>query len=121
MELNFKLTYNIPKELIKALNITDDTIFCAYYCDGKLYVETVDDDESKEFAEDSDQDGDFSDSYRHGYEDGYRDGYHSVMHGEETPEQLFGDCEISDECDNCPFFCHACGTCNKDWEDEEDE
>ena len=25
MELNFKLTYNIPKELIKALNITDDT------------------------------------------------------------------------------------------------
>ena len=65
MELNFKLTYNIPKELIKALNITNDTIFCAYYCDGKLYVETVD--------------------------------------------------------DNCPFFCHACGTCNKDWEDEEDE
>lgn len=31
MELNFKLTYNIPKELIKALNITNDTIFCAYY------------------------------------------------------------------------------------------
>ena len=26
MELNFKLTYNIPKELIKALNITDDTM-----------------------------------------------------------------------------------------------
>ena len=51
----------------------------------------------------------------------YRDGYHSAMHGEETPEQLFGDCEISNECDNCPFFCHACGTCNKDWEDEEDE
>lgn len=25
MELNFKLTYNIPKELIKALNITNDT------------------------------------------------------------------------------------------------
>ena len=121
MELNFKLTYNIPKELIKALNITNDTIFCAYYCDGKLYVETVDDDEAKEFAEDSDQDGDFSDSYRHGYEDGYRDGYHSAMHGEDTPEQLFGDCEISNECDNCPFFCHACGTCNKDWEDEEDE
>lgn len=72
MELNFKLTYNIPKELIKALNITNDTIFCAYYCDGKLYVETVDDDEAKEFAEDSDQDGDFSDSYRHGYEDGYK-------------------------------------------------
>lgn len=28
MELNFKLTYNIPEELIKALGINEDTLFC---------------------------------------------------------------------------------------------
>ena len=31
MELNFKLTYNIPEELIKALGINEDTLFCTSY------------------------------------------------------------------------------------------
>ena len=33
MELNFKLTYNIPEELIKALGINEDTCslsFCSH-------------------------------------------------------------------------------------------
>ena len=41
MELNFKLTYNIPEELIKALGINEDTLFCTSYEDGTLCVEAV--------------------------------------------------------------------------------
>lgn len=46
MELNFKLTYNIPEELIKALGINEDTLFCTSYEDGTLCVEAVNEEDS---------------------------------------------------------------------------
>lgn len=117
MELNFKLTYDIPEELIHALGLTNDTLFSAYICDGKLHIETVDEDDIE-----SEEDEDYSD----GYKDGYGDGYNAAINGGDSPEKLFGDddaddYEETDECESCPYFCHSCGTCTKDWEAEYDE
>ena len=53
MELNFKLTYNIPEELIKALGINEDTLFCTSYEDGTLCVEAVNE-EDAELIKDAD-------------------------------------------------------------------
>lgn len=98
MELNLKLTYSIPEELIDALGITDDTVFCTYYSDGKLIVETVDEDEVEMFDDDIENFSEkTTDSYHLGYEDGYRDGYQATIH-DITPSSEFYDKKVCGQC-----------------------
>ena len=54
MEIKCKVTFAIPEELMKALDITDDTPVIASISDGRITVEIVDEDElyDEAFCED---------------------------------------------------------------------
>ena len=41
MELNLKLTHELPEEIIETLGIDEDTVFSAYFSNGKIVIETV--------------------------------------------------------------------------------
>lgn len=57
MEIKCKVSFSIPEELMKALDITDDTPVIASISDGRITVEIVDEDEL--YAEDiCDEDSD---------------------------------------------------------------
>ena len=59
MEIKCKVSFAIPEELMKALDITDDTPVIASISDGRITVEIVDEDElyEEDFGnEDSDCD-----------------------------------------------------------------
>ena len=45
MEIKCKVSFAIPEELMKALDITDDTPVIASISDGRITVEIVDEDE----------------------------------------------------------------------------
>ena len=45
MEIKCKVSFSIPEELMKALDITDDTPVVASIKDGRITVEIVDEDE----------------------------------------------------------------------------
>ena len=46
MEIKLKATVTIPKETAETLGINEDTPFIAYYKNGKIYIESVDDTEN---------------------------------------------------------------------------
>lgn len=46
MEIKLKATVTIPKETSETLGISEDTPFIAYYKNGKIYIESVDDTEN---------------------------------------------------------------------------
>lgn len=121
MELNFKLTYNIPEELIKALGINEDTLFCTSYENGTLCIETVNA-EDAELIDDIPAEA--TDTYRLGYGDGYRDGYHAAMDETEPPAVVCTDVDDCDDegspCYDCPYYCPECGSCTRT-EDDCDE
>jgi hypothetical protein len=54
MEIKCKVSFAIPEELMKALDITDDTPVIASISDGRITVEIVDEDElyDENFCED---------------------------------------------------------------------
>ena len=54
MEIKCKVSFSIPEELMKALDITDDTPVVASIKDGRITVEIVDEDElyEEDFCED---------------------------------------------------------------------
>ena len=54
MEIKCKVSFAIPEELMKALDITDDTPVIASISDGRITVEIVDEDElyDEDFCED---------------------------------------------------------------------
>jgi hypothetical protein len=54
MEIKCKVSFSIPEELMKALDITDDTPVVASIKDGRITVEIVDEDElyDEDFCED---------------------------------------------------------------------
>jgi hypothetical protein len=55
MEIKCKVSFSIPEELMKALDITDDTPVVASIKDGRITVEIVDEDElyDEDFCDDT--------------------------------------------------------------------
>ena len=51
MELNLKLTHELPEEIIEALGIDEDTVFSAYFSNGKIVIETVTESDLFSYAE----------------------------------------------------------------------
>lgn len=52
MEINCKLTFNIPEELIDALGISEDTVFETYYENGALHIHPLTEAELAELEDD---------------------------------------------------------------------
>ena len=56
MDYKAEFTITLPDELLDALGIDEDTIFEAFYEDGKIKVRPLDEDDLDEDIEDSDED-----------------------------------------------------------------
>ena len=56
MDYKAEFTITLPDELLDALGIDEDTIFEAFYEDGKIKVRPLDEAELDEDIEDSDED-----------------------------------------------------------------
>lgn len=56
MDYKAKFTITLPDELLDALGIDEDTIFEAFYEDGKIKVRPLDEADLDEDIEDSDED-----------------------------------------------------------------
>ena len=82
MEIKCKVSFALPEELMKALDINDDTDAIAFIENGRVIVEVIDgeEDDEDEYTED--------DLYE---EDGC-------------------DCD-EDECEYCEYYCQHCGKC----------
>lgn len=82
MEIKCKVSFAIPEELMKALEITDETPVIASISDGRITVEIVDEDElyDEDFCED-----DLCD------------------------ENI--DCDCEDGCEYCEYYCPHCKKC----------
>ena len=82
MEIKCKVSFAIPEELMKALEITDETPVIASISDGRITVEIVDEDElyDEDFCED-----DLCD------------------------EGI--DCDCEDGCEYCEYYCPHCKKC----------
>ena len=64
MEIDFKLTYELPEELCKALNITNETPFETYCEDAVLHIRPLRGTEAVFHGDD----------YEEGYDEGFDDG-----------------------------------------------
>ena len=82
MEIKCKVSFTLPEELMKALEITDDTPVMASIVDGRVTVEILDD-----YDEDFSEDDIFEDDL---YDE---------------------DDECDGDCDYCEYFCSHCGNC----------
>lgn len=118
MEIHYELTYKIPEELLKALNISDETPFETYCEDGELHIRPLYGVEAVFHGDD----------YEEGYEEGFDDGYtealmqHGLLdeNGEEINRFENADQECED-CDDCEYFCPHCGKCVFDESEENDD
>lgn len=54
MEYRAEFTITLPEELLKTLGIDEDTLFEAYYDDGKIKVRILDEDDLEEDYDDDD-------------------------------------------------------------------
>ncbi len=109
MEHNIKMAIELPKEMIKDGNITEDTAFETYYEDGFLNVRVLTDEEIEKLSEpEFDCDGNCDDCELDDdcpYDDDENDSEAE---------------ECADGCEHCEYFCHRCGTCILD-ADESDK
>lgn len=83
MEIKCKVSFALPDELMKALDITDDTPVIATIADVRVIVEFADD-------EDDFDDEDFCEDDLYDEDD---------------------DCDCEDDCEYCEYYCHHCGKC----------
>jgi antitoxin component of MazEF toxin-antitoxin module len=81
MEIKCKVSFAIPEELMKALNITDDTPVIAFISDGRITVEIVDEDDlyDEDFCEDD-------------------------LYDDE-------DSDCDEDCEYCEYYCTHCQKC----------
>ena len=112
MELNLRLTHELPEEIIEAFGIDEDTVFSAYFSNGKIVIETVTESDLAEAEIAAEED------YSEGYSDGFYEGYRASRKGEPLPEK-YGNAEngeddprCPEDCDNCDYCCPNCGGCN---------
>ena len=89
MEIKCKVSFALPEELMRTLNIDDDTAVIAYIENGRVMVEIVDDEDDFEDEEDFDDEDDYTEDDLYDEEDECGDG----------------------ECDCCEYFCPHCGKC----------
>ncbi len=128
MEIHFKLTYKLPKEIIRSFGITDDTPFEAYCENGILHIHSLTEEEIRELHESADAD------YEEGYDEGFAEGYAEAQWEQDHP----GECEDKEDeyetegdedecggedCDSCEYYCHHCRKCvlNEESEDADNE
>ena len=120
MNIDFKLTYELPKELISAFGLNDHSLLSAYLEDGRLVIEPA-------AAEEDDlSEIDYRDGYDEGLTDGLTDGYHDgyvegYEHGYRDRDEHRSYCdEIPDssgcpnpykKCTDCSYYCPECGLC----------
>ena len=122
MEINCKMTYHLPEELISALGITEDTAFETYFEDGAIHIHPLTDDELSEMESDEDEDDtdcdgnceycEFDDCCPYDEDDEDSE--------DDNDDGVDPDCEAED-CENCEYFCHRCGCCVLADEQEEDD
>ena len=84
MECRAEFAITLPEDLLDALGIDEDTLFEAYYDDGKIKVRILDEEALEDEFEDDDED--FDDD----------------------------DIDVPEECAECPHFCWHCGVCTLD-------
>ena len=83
MEIKCKVIFALPEELMKAIDLNDDTATISYIENGRVVVEIVDDDE------DFDDEDDYTEDDFYDEDDNCGDG----------------------ECDCCEYYCPHCGKC----------
>lgn len=116
MEIDFKLTYELPEELCKALNITNETPFETYCEDAVLHIRPLRGTEAVFHGDD----------YEEGYDEGFDDGYNEALwengllsDDEDEEDEVEDEDECgSDNCDYCEYYCHHCKKCVLDTESE---
>lgn len=124
MEIHFKLTYKLPKEVIKTFGITDDTPLEAYCENGVLHIRELTEDEIRELHESAD--ADYEEGYDEGFEEGYAEAQWEQNHPDECEDEEDGndldededECS-GDDCDCCEYYCHHCRKCVLDEESED--
>ena len=111
MDIRSKFTLIVPERVIKAFDITEDTIFLVEYKDGELSVEPINDYDEEDYTDyindSSEEDELYGDSYNDGFCDGYAEGYRSgfndALSGREYKETQPSDCGI-----DCDYDCSEC-------------
>ena len=111
MEINCKLTFNIPEELIDALGISEDTVFETYYENGSLHIHPLTEAELAELEGDIDAEDEAGDRLSVEVKENWEcDG--------DCEECIFEECCPYDDvdcdpegCDSCEYFCNNCGCC----------
>ena len=83
MEINCKVSFTLPEDLIATLGIDEDTPIIASVSGNRILLEIVDEDADED---DSDCIDDFYDSFD-------------------------DDCGQDCSCDECEYFCPNCGNC----------
>lgn len=83
MEIKCKVSFALPDELMKALDLNEDTAAISYIENGRVVVEIVDGDEN------FDDDDDYT---------------------EDDFDNEDDDC-VDGECDCCEYYCPHCGKC----------
>jgi len=101
MDIKLRFTIPIPEGLIETLDIDEDTVLEAFITDGKLIVNTLDDEDFDDFV----CDGDCDDCFL--CDDDTEDEIDDFDYADECPSGEF-------DCENCEFFCKHCGACNYD-------
>ena len=84
MEYKAEFAIILPEDLLNALGIDEDTLFEAYYDDGKIKVRILDEEALEDEFEDDDEGFDVE------------------------------DIDVPEECAECPHFCWHCGVCTLD-------
>ena len=110
MEINCKLTFNIPEELIDALGISEDTVFETYYENGSLHIHPLteaelaelEDDIDDEDEDDEDEDDYDFDQYHPDY-DACRNNYLAWVRSH-TDDPLFMAFRLGVSVDVCPDY-----------------
>lgn len=142
MEIHFQLNYKMPKEVIQAFHITEDTAFETYFQNGVLYIRALSEEEKATGLSDE-CDGDceacaFSDCCP--YEEAeeptvdcpqfeycdslceecrHKGGCSETAETDEDEDELTED-DLADldchpeDCEDCEYFCRHCGKCTID-------
>ena len=123
MEIHFQLNYKMPKEVIQAFHITEDTAFETYFENGVLYIRALSEGENQPaFPEECDGNCEscaFSECCP--YEKAEPEAcsvkspqfeHDSDDDGDELTEDDLAELDChADGCENCEYFCRHCRKC----------
>ena len=110
MEINCKMTYRVPEELVSALGLNEDTAFETYFEDGAIHIHPLTDEELDEYESPNNAPDDLCDGI-----------CEECALDDCCPYDEEDDDECDENCENCRYYCRHCGHCSLDDETEDDE